>query len=96
MPEAWDDMNNVLLEPDKVAAARAEEMSFFNKLGVYQRVPRAIIKQVGGKLVSVSGSTRTGEIEMSRDTDPGWLLGSTMTQRTTLYMHLRHRLRHRR
>ena len=33
MPEASDDMNNVFLEPDKVAAARAEEMSFFKKLG---------------------------------------------------------------
>ena len=29
MPEAWDDMNNVFLEPDKVAAARAEDRSFF-------------------------------------------------------------------
>ena len=52
MPEAWDDTNNVFLEPDKVAAARAEEMSFFKKLGVYRRVPRARIKQVGGKPVS--------------------------------------------
>ena len=31
MPEAWDDTNNVFLEPDKVAAARAEEMSFIKK-----------------------------------------------------------------
>ena len=46
-------MNNVFLEPDKVAAARAEEMSCFKKLGVCRRVPRAMIKQVGGKLVSV-------------------------------------------
>ena len=48
MPEAWDDMNNVFLEPDKVIAARGEEMSFFKELGVYRRVPRAMIKQVGG------------------------------------------------
>ena len=53
MPEAWDDIHNVFLEPDKVTAARAEEMSFFKKLGVYRRVPRAIIQQVGGKIVTV-------------------------------------------
>ena len=53
MPEAWDDMNNVFLEPDKVAATRAEEISFYKKLGVYRRVPRALIKQVGGKIVTV-------------------------------------------
>ena len=52
MPEAWDDMNNVFLEPDKVTAARAEEMSFFKKLGVYRRVPRAMIKQDGRKIVT--------------------------------------------
>ena len=34
MPKAWDDMNNVFLELGKVAAARAEEMSLFKKLGV--------------------------------------------------------------
>ena len=54
MPEVWDDTNNVFLKPDKVAAARAEEMSFFKKLGVYRRVPLAMIKQVGSQLVSVS------------------------------------------
>ena len=53
MSEAWDDTNNVFLEPDKVAAARAEEMSFFKNLGVYRRVLRAMIKQVGGNIVSV-------------------------------------------
>ena len=51
MPEVWDDMNNLLLAPDKVAAARAEKMSFFKRLGVCRRVPRAMMKQVGGKLV---------------------------------------------
>ena len=53
MPEAWDDVNNVFLEPAKVVDARAEEMRFFKKLGVYRRVPRALIKELGGKLISV-------------------------------------------
>ena len=49
MPEAWDDMNNVFLDLAKVKIARAEEMSFFKKLGVYRRVPKDMIRQVGGK-----------------------------------------------
>ena len=72
MLEAWDDMNNVFLEPDTVAAARAEDMSL-NRLGVYRRVPRAMIKQVGGKLVSAKwlDTTRTRGIEIPQTTDPG-------------------------
>ena len=53
MPEAWDDMNNVFLDPAKVKIARAEEMGFFKKLGVYRRVPRELVKQTGGKMISV-------------------------------------------
>ena len=53
MPEAWDDMSNVRLEPDRVAAARAKDMSFLKKLRVYRQLPRAMIKQDAGKLVSV-------------------------------------------
>ena len=61
MPEAWDVMNNMFLELDKVAAARAEEMSLFKKLGVYRRVPRAMIKQVGGKIVTVEWLDNRGD-----------------------------------
>jgi hypothetical protein len=53
MPEAWDDMNGVFLDPDLVIAARAEEMAFFKKLGVYKRVPRSKVAEMGGKMVSV-------------------------------------------
>ena len=53
MPEAWDDMNGVFLDPDLVVAARAEEMAFFKKLGVYKRVPRSKVTELGGKMVSV-------------------------------------------
>ena len=44
MPEAWDDVNNVFLDPEQVKKARAEEMDFFRKLGVYKRVPGTRIK----------------------------------------------------
>ena len=53
MPEAWDDMNNVFLDADKVKAAREVEMSFFKKLGVYRRVPRSRVRELDGKMVSV-------------------------------------------
>jgi hypothetical protein len=47
-PEAWDDMNNVFLDPAMVASARKEEMDFFKKLGVYKRVPREDVAKSGG------------------------------------------------
>ena len=52
MPEAWDDVNNVFLDAEEVKKARALEMEFFHKLGVYKRVPRARIKETNGKLIS--------------------------------------------
>ena len=52
-PEAWDDMNNVFLDPAMVANARKEEMDFFKKLGVYKRVPRSEVARTGGKMISV-------------------------------------------
>ena len=52
MPEAWDDVNGVFLDPEKVVSARAEEMKFFEKLGVYRRVPRALVKEMNGNIVS--------------------------------------------
>ena len=51
--EAWDDMNEVFLNPIAVKQARSEEMAFFKKLGVYRRVPRSRVVEVGGKMVSV-------------------------------------------
>ena len=53
MPEAWDDVNNVFLDPKKVQEAREEEMSFFRKLGVYKRVKRSLVKSTGGRLITV-------------------------------------------
>ena len=52
MPEAWDDVNNVFLDPEEVKKARAIEMDFFRKLGVYKRVPKSRIKELSGKLIS--------------------------------------------
>ena len=52
MPEAWDDMNNVFLDPSAVVAARQIEMDFFKKLRVYKRVPRSNVRETSGKMVS--------------------------------------------
>ena len=49
----WSNMSNVIFEPEKVAAAEAEDIICFEKPGVYRRAPRAMITQVGGKLVTV-------------------------------------------
>lgn len=52
MPEAWDDVNNVFLDSEKVKEARQVEMDFFHKLGVYKRVPRERVKEMDGKMIS--------------------------------------------
>ena len=52
-PEAWDDMNEVFLDPDAVKIARLEEMRFFKQLGVCRRVPRSRVAEVNGKMISV-------------------------------------------
>ena len=48
---AWDDVTNVQLNVDDVKAARALEMQYFEKLGVYDRVDRSEIARTGGKLI---------------------------------------------
>ena len=53
VPEAWDDMNDVFLDASAVRRARAEEMEFFKKLGVYKRVPRSRFAELNGKMTSV-------------------------------------------
>ena len=50
---AWDDVSSENLVPELVHAARASEMSYFEKLGVYERVPRSHQVATGGKVVGV-------------------------------------------
>ena len=50
---AWDDVSNENLVPELVHAARAIEMSYFEKLGVYERVPRSHQVATGGKVIGV-------------------------------------------
>ena len=49
--KAWDDVSNVELNVDDVKAARALEMKYFEKLGVYEKVSRSDQKRTGGKLI---------------------------------------------
>ena len=37
--EAWDDVSGKELDPKKVMAARREEMEYYKKMGVYDKVP---------------------------------------------------------
>ena len=48
---AKDDVTGNELVPDLVRAARAEEMVYFKKLGVYKVVPRSDQRRTGGKVI---------------------------------------------
>ena len=50
---AFDDVSNAQLEPSLVKAARALEMEYFKKLGVYEVVPREHQHATGGKIIGV-------------------------------------------
>ena len=50
---AWDDVSNENLVPHLVHAARALEMEFFHKLGVYENAPREHQANTGGKNIGV-------------------------------------------
>ena len=49
----WDDVSNANLVPEFVHAARALEIEYFNKLGVYEKVTRDHQLITGGKIISV-------------------------------------------
>ena len=50
---AWDDVSNEYLVPEFVHAARALEMEYFHKLGVYEKVSREDQMATGGKIIGV-------------------------------------------
>ena len=50
---AWDDVSNAELVPDLVKAARALEMEYFHRLGVYEVVPKSHQVATGGKIIGV-------------------------------------------
>ena len=50
---AWDDVSNENLVPELVHQARAVEMEYFEKLGVYDKVPRSHQLTTGGKIIGV-------------------------------------------
>ena len=50
---AQDDMSGVEFDPELVKQAREVEMTFLRKLQVYNRVPRAMQRMKGGKVIGV-------------------------------------------
>ena len=48
---ARDDVSGTVLEPEWVKTARAEEIAYFKKLGVYRIVPRSHQLRTGGKVI---------------------------------------------
>ena len=50
--ECWDDVSNAPLDVKLLRAARAIDMDFFEKMGVWaERLPKAIAKARGGKII---------------------------------------------
>ena len=50
--ECWDDVTNARLDVKLMRAARALEMQFFEKMGVWaERLPRHVAKARGGKII---------------------------------------------
>ena len=50
---AYDDVSNAELNPSLVKTARALEMEYFKKLGVYEVVPREHLHSIGGTIIGV-------------------------------------------
>ena len=50
---AQDDVSGVELDPELVKGARKVEMTFFKSMKVYTRVPRAMQRMQGGKIIGV-------------------------------------------
>ena len=51
MSTAWHDVSEETLKPDLVRKARQVEMQFFDKMHVYDRVPRQHQLEHGGKVI---------------------------------------------
>ena len=64
MPEAWDDVNGVFLDADKVREAREEEMAYHKKCGVYKRVHKSQVQATGGNMIAAKWlDTKKGDKE---------------------------------
>ena len=62
---AWDDVSNENRMPELVHAARAVEMEYFDKLGVYEKLPRSHHVASGGKIIGV----RAADVDEGDATD---------------------------
>ena len=68
---AWDDVSNENLVPELVHQARAVEMEYFEKLGVYDRVPKSHQLTTGGKIIGIRWLTSTRATPRMSTTGPG-------------------------
>ena len=51
--DSWDDVTGAALDIRLLREARAVEMAFFDKMGVWaERLPRSVAKARGGKIIS--------------------------------------------
>ena len=54
--------------PEKVAEARQVEMSYFKNMGVYRKIPRAVMRSKGGKTIN----TRWIDTNKGDEQDPDY------------------------
>ena len=59
---AHDDVSGVELDPDLDHKAREVDMTFFRKMRVYTRAPRAMQMMKGGEIMGYVGCSRTSAI----------------------------------
>ena len=75
---AWDEVSNENLVPELVHAARALEMEYFHKLGVYEKVPVTIRWPLEGRSLVSDGLTLAKRTPLMSTTDRGsWDVSST-------------------
>ena len=83
-PEDWDDTSAVFLGPAEIKEARAEEMRFFDKLGVYASMPRSKLRELGAKMVSApNGSALVRGTRLTKNTNVVSLPGRQTLALTT-------------
>ena len=69
--EAWDDVTGKELKPEKVKAARQEEVQYIRNMKLYNKVPRAQARQLGAKVITVRWIDIKRKIQWWKTTDLG-------------------------
>ena len=64
----YDDVTGKVLDHQRAVESRKKEMDFFRRMKVYRKVPRAKVRQMGGKIIT----TRWLDINKGDDKRPNY------------------------